>query len=158
MKIADIKWAEAVFIDAGSSGRVFRVGPGVVVKIAGWLNVEDPNMQRTLAKQNYAVPVIDFVQECRTVPRHIAKEVRRCFIHDLGSTKDWHQCECSAPISVLMMPEVTRASDHVPREEIVTFMGFIETFMAENYDRGWDAHSGNVGWYQDHIVALDFEF
>jgi hypothetical protein len=157
MRISEIDWSKAEFIGKGSSSRVYRVALGLVVKLKDWMDRDEPTLQGHLSMRGLAVPVLEFDQECETVPQELRRQIRPCLIHDRNSKKEWHSCTCNDPCSVLLMPEVTDPYQHVTYLEVIEFVDRLDDLIGTEYRTEWDSHEGNVGWYKEHLVGLDFE-
>jgi hypothetical protein len=145
LKIRHIDWSKAEYLGRGAYGRVYRVAPGIVVKL-GHMREEEAIRQKKFAAMRLAVPVYDFQQDIE-VPRQLVAGY--CFLHGY----DWDQCSCTETRNALLMAEAER-----PGETRYTyrFMRRFYQLAYEVHDYYWDNHTGNIGRYRGRYVALDF--
>lgn len=151
------------FLDNGAYRAVYRVAPGLVVKI-GLIDPDEVDAQHHLAAQARALPVLGY-DEVPELPNWLERHA--CALcssrdagvqpNDGGNLSDYYTCSCGMQSAVLMPEAVPVAmGDSSPDDEIAAFMREIKAICLEELDRPWDAAARHVARYQGRLVALDF--
>ena len=154
--IPDIDWEARQLIGMGASAVVYRVAPGVAVKV-GRIAPDEAEAQRYFARRLLALPVWDYRPEW-PVPGGISREL--CPIH--GPRRDilpqgGRGCACDARRhDVLLMPEADSAPIDVNTQEYRAFAMFFSRDCEQQLGRCWDVRPANVAFYQGQMIALDF--
>jgi len=154
VSINDIDWEQAKLLSAiGAYGLIYRVAPGLVVKV-GFIEPEEAELQQRLAGLGKTLPVLAYVEAC-DVPQIISQTF--CAQHGRRSLpKDMIICCCGSPLDVLLMPEADTAIwDHYDDLTIAEFLEEIDTFC---FEQGvvWDVSERNLAMYSGRLVALDW--
>ncbi len=152
----EIDWSKARHIGDGSWGVVFAVRAGVVAKVSLTLSKGEVETQQYLYQNHHkALPVLGY-EEAILLPSHI--QTFCCPIH--GQVKDMvsDECACERVLDVLFMPRAQRnIQDHTTAREIKWFMSDVTEICREELNRWWDEAERNVAWWNNHLVALDFD-
>jgi hypothetical protein len=153
-KISQINWKRRKIIDGGGFALVYQVAPGVVAKV-GQIGQKEVQAQRHFARQQQALPVLDYQPEAE-LPARVSREV--CPIH--GPRKkilpeDGYICTCNSPQAVLLMP-LAESTKGVSSDEIRAFLMGFSRDCEQQRGHYWDARPANVARYQGRLIALDF--
>ncbi|MCQ3980771.1 MAG: hypothetical protein DPW09_45810 [Anaerolineae bacterium] len=153
-KISQINWKRRKIIGGGGFALVYQVAPGVVAKV-GQIGQKEVEAQRHFARQQQALPVLDYQAEVE-LPARVSREV--CPIH--GPRKkilpeDGYLCTCNSPRSVLLMP-LADSIEGVSGDEIRAFLMGFSRDCEQQRGHYWDARPANVARYQGRLIALDF--
>lgn len=153
--IAAIDWDQADRIGMGGYAVVYRVGPGVVVKV-GRVKPEEVEAQRYWARRLLALPVWDYRPK-GPVPARIAQEL--CPVHGIRREILPEGAPCSCDVEhhdLLLMPEADNAPVDTKSQAYRAFVMFFSRDCEQQLGHYWDARPSNVASYQGRLVALDF--
>ncbi len=166
-KISQIDWQNRQCLNMGKEGIVYRVAPGVVVKVDG-VSRHGVELQKRMVELGLSVPVFDF-NSGASLPIDLAHEV--CKVH--GARKDLLAddllrdmeeaelavtCNCNRRIaSLLLMAEAQPLSpEEQESDEVIQFRERLRD-VYETLGINWDFHNpDNVMRYKGALVVIDF--
>jgi hypothetical protein len=154
-RIRDIQWRRRCVIGMGGYSVVYEIAAGVCVKV-GRIKENEAEAQRHLARQGFAVPVLDYAsglelaavlhREC--CGRH---GVRRGLL-----AGDNVQCTCGEELDALLMPTTDSDISVWNEETLHAFRMQVDRTCEKELGRIWDYRPANLACYRGHLVALDF--
>lgn len=158
--IPKINWAKAKFLGAGISARVYRIAPGVVIRLSDLQSEATVIRQSYMAERGLALPVLAYDLSFRPAYR-----IRRQFCPHHRTYREpanFGGCYCESGLSAIVMPEAETTGDSYNWEDnsdpvVWEFIRYIKDYCKRELNYEWDGHDGNVALWNGGYVALDFD-
>ena len=150
MRVKDIPWEKLKYIGRGTRTVVFGYRH-YAIKV-GYITPSDIRKYRQGVAAGYSPPLYDYAFDIRP-PRHICDQLKQ---HTEFADQYISDGMANVMVVARAQPAITNKTLDCDLDEIDTLVDRLQEELRQKGIRWGDDHSGNIGYYRNRLVVLDW--